>query len=307
MYIIGLDVGTTGTKAALLDEKGTVLAKGYKEYELVTGEDRRVEQSAEDWWNAAVYAIRKATEKIDPKEVRAIGLSTQGSTQVPVDKDFRPLAPAMTWMDKRAAKEGEAINRALGGPDGDGVYRKTGWGTGPSTDSSKILWIRANKKEIYDKTAYFVSTVEFMNHRLTGRNIIDPTNGTIRGLINATSGDYDEDILSFLQIGRDRLPEILPTGALVGNLTSEAAAATGLSTECEVFNGAHDQYCASLGSGTVDKGDMLIATGTTWVIFGIADKLMFCPSRIATGIHPVKGRYGALASMVSVVVLYGVW
>lgn len=299
MYLIGLDVGTTGTKAALLDENGKIIAKGYMEYELDTGEGGKVEQSAEDWWKAAVHAIRTATEGVDKKQVAAIGMSTQGSTMAAVDKDFTPLAPAMTWMDKRAAKEAKAINDALGGPNGDAVYRKTGWGTGASTDSSKILWLRANKKDVYDKAASFVSTVEYMNYKLTGNNVIDPTNGTIRGLVNTVTGQYDEEILSFLKVERERLPEIRPTGAFVGNLTAKAAEELGLSTDVKVYNGAHDQYCASLGSGTVNNGDLLLATGTTWVIFGIADKLMFTPSRIATGIHPIPGRYGALASMVS--------
>lgn len=86
---------------------------------------------------------------------------------------------------------------------------------------------------------------------------------------------------------------------MIGNLTSEAAKALGLSTNVQVFNGAHDQYCAALGSGAVHTGDMLLATGTTWVVLGVTDRPMFTSSYIAPGIHPVKNRYGAMASLVS--------
>lgn len=300
MYIIGLDVGTTGTKAALIDEKGNILGKGYQEYNLTAGDGGRIEQSADAWWDAAVFSVREAVKGIDDKtQIRAIGMSTQGSTMVAVDKYFNTLCPAITWMDKRASKEAKYINDTIGGENGYNAYLKTGWSTGASTDSAKIIWMRENMKDVYEKAHSFVSTVEFMNFKLTGNNVIDPTNGTIRGLVNTTTGQYDDQLIACVGVEKNRLPEIMPTGALVGKLTKKAASELNLSQETEVYNGAHDQYCASLGSGSVNPGDLLLATGTTWVIFGVADKLMFTPTRIATGIHPVEGRYGALASMVS--------
>ena len=133
---------------------------------------------------------------------------------------------------------------------------------------------------------------------LTGRKVIDPTNAAIRQLFNIETGDWDDELLSAAGVTRERLPEVLPVGALVGNLTEEAAKALNLSTNVKVYNGAHDQYCASLGSGAVEVGDMLLATGTTWVVLGITPDLLYTDSHISPGIHPA-GAYGAMASIVS--------
>lgn len=297
MLFIGLDVGTTGTKAVVTDRNGHILGKGYQEYELTFPRDGWVEQNAEDWWTAAVTAIRQAIATLpNVNDVAGIGLSTQGATMLAVDAACKPLAPAITWMDRRATAQAEAMTEAFGM---EAVYHKTGWRISPTCDASKIRWIREEQPDIFEKAACFVSTLEFMNHRLCGRFVVDPTNAAIRQMLDIGTGQWDPAILDFLGITPDRLPEVQPVGHCVGNLTPAAAEALGLSTDVKVFNGAHDQYCAALGAGAVNTGDMLLATGTTWVVLGVTDKPLYTPSRIAPGIHPVKGQYGAIASLVS--------
>ncbi len=297
MMFIGLDVGTTATKAVVTDREGHIYGKGYFEYELTFPAEGQVEQNAEDWWTAATKAIRQAVSTVDiPDEIVGIGLSTQGATLVAVDEKGIPLAPAITWMDHRATEQASALDKAIGA---DAVYHKTGWRLSPAADAAKIRWLQEKRPELFHKTAYFISTLEFMNYQLCGRFVIDPTNAAIRQLLNIHTGQWDPEILDFIGITPDRLPEVHPVGHVIGNLTSEAAKALGLSTNVQVFNGAHDQYCAALGSGAVHTGDMLLATGTTWVVLGVTDRPMFTSSYIAPGIHPVKNRYGAMASLVS--------
>lgn len=297
MLFIGLDVGTTATKAVVTDRNGHVYGKGYFEYELTFPGEGQVEQNAEDWWTAAVKAIRQAISTLpDPDEIVGIGLSTQGATLVAVDEKGMPLAPAITWMDQRATAQSAAADEAIGA---DVMYHKTGWGLSPVGDVAKMRWLREEQPELFQKTAYFVSTLEFMNYRLCGHFVIDPTNAAIRQLLDIHTGQWDPEILDFIGISTDRLPEIRSVGQAVGHLTPAAAKELGLSANVQVFNGAHDQYCAALGAGAVHIGDMLLATGTTWVVLGVTDQLMFTPSHIAPGIHPVKGRYGAMASLVS--------
>lgn len=295
MLVIGLDVGTTGTKAIVADEKGTVLASGYREYPLVS-RDGRVTQDAWDWWDATVRAIHTALQSVDSRQVRAIGISTQGASMLAADKHGNPLCEVITWMDTRAAREADALSSAIGKEE---IYRKCGWLPNPSLDAAKILWMRQNELETFSTADTFISTLEFINLKLTGKNVIDPTNAAIRQLFDMETGTWDDEILHFIGISRERLPQVLPVGSAVGTLTPEAAAELGLSAEVTVFNGAHDQYCASIGSGAVDTGDMLLATGTTWVVLGVTDRLLYTENHICPGSHPVKGKFGAMASLVS--------
>ncbi len=297
MLIIGLDVGTTGTKAVISDENGKIIAGGYKEYGIWSETDGKVWQNADDWWDAAVTAIREALIKVaDKSEIRAIGMSTQGASMLATDVLGKPLTHVMTWMDNRATAETEYLDKAVGG---EKIYRKCGWRLTPAGDAAKILWIKNNLPDVFDAAAYFPSTLEFMNYKLTGRMVSDPTNSAIRQLYNIESGTWDDEMLSAVGISADRLPEVIPVGATVGTLTKEAAEQLGLSCDVTVYNGAHDQYCAALGCGATNAGDMLLATGTTWVVLGVTDRLLYTKSHISPGIHPAKGCYGAMASLIS--------
>ena len=297
MITLGIDIGTTGAKALAVDEAGRVLGRGYREYGLVFPRPGWVVQDAEDWWRACVHAVREAMKLAgDADQVAAIGLSTQGATTLAVDKENNPLCPAITWMDLRAQKECDELIAAIGE---EALYRKAGWPAAPWLDAPKIAWLRRNEPGIFRAAAKFISTLEFVNFRLTGRWAIDPTNAAIRQLTDIQTGRWDGDILGFLGLEESRLPELLPSGACLGKLTKEAAAALGLNANVRVYNGAHDQYCAAIGSGVHGGGEILLATGTTWVTFGVTDRLCYSASRLCPGPFPTTGRYGVMASMVS--------
>lgn len=294
MIVLGIDVGTTGTKTIAVDESGRCIGRGYREYELITAAGGMVEQDADDWIRAIIETVRKAAEGLDISEIKAISLSTQGATMTAVGEDFKPLLPALTWMDNRAQDEVEFLRQAVGE---DYVYHSTGWGLGASYDIAKILWIKNKRPEIYAKTASFVSTIEYVNYFLTGKNVVDPTNAAIRGMYNINELGWDKKILEACGLDEALLPESLPTGAFVGNLTKETADILGLSEDVAVYNGAHDQYCAALGAGALNPGDMVLSTGTTWVVMGVTEKAVYTSNRLAPGIHPNGGLYGAMASL----------
>ena len=295
MLVIGLDVGTTGTKALVVDEAGRAVGSAYREYELTERAGGAVEQNAEDWWLAAVDTVRRATESVDKKQIGAISLSTQGASMLATDKGGAPLCPVMTWMDSRATEEVSYIEAALGA---DAVYKKCGWPLTPAGDAAKILWLKRNMPDVFERAACFPSTVEFMNRRLVGKFIADPTNAAIRQLYNIKTKSYDKEILDCICVTEERLPEVAPTGADLGELTDDAAEELGLPRGVRVFNGAHDQYAASIGSGATAAGDMMLATGTAWVVLGVTSSPLFTKSHICPGIHPAGG-YGAMASLVS--------
>lgn len=292
MYVIGLDIGTTGTKALLVDSAtGAVAGKGYRGYALIT-KGACAEQDANDWVRASIASIQEALKENENLRVSAISVSSQGASMAMVGRDGKPIGNAITWMDARAGAEAAELELRLGN---DYVYQMCGWRIHASLDAAKILYLK--RAGLEQAGCRYLSTIEIVNEFLTGRAVIDPTNAAIRQLLNIRSADWDARMLETLELSRAQLPEIEPTGALVGVLSRAAAEATGLPEGTPVYSGAHDQYCASIGAAAIRAGDMLLSAGTTWVVVGLGTQPLYTPSYIAPSIHPVPGLYGALASL----------
>lgn len=290
--VIGLDVGTTCTKALVVDENGNVVSQGSQGYPLIS-DGLKIEQRAQDWVDASRAAISKAVAGLKDCEVAAISLSTQGGSTVAIDANGVCIGNAWTWMDGRSVTQTAQLEKALGG---DYIYKTTGWRVDPALDAAKILNMKSMPE--YKNAKKYLTTLEIVNRWLTGNDAIDPTNAAMRQVYNVEKNDWDEALLKEVGLVRDELPAVLATGALVGGLTEQAAKETGLKAGIPIYNGAHDQYCASIGAGAVHDGDMLLSAGTTWVLMGISRKPLFTESCIAPGKHPVEGLYGAIASLI---------
>ena len=292
--VIGIDVGTTCTKALAVDAQGAVIGQGSQGYDLISS-GHCIEQRAQDWNAAVAAAVRQAVAGIDPHSVTALSFSTQGGSTVALDGDGNFLGNAWTWMDSRSAEEADAVEREVGG---DYIYRTTGWRINPALDAAKLRRMKSMPE--YAGAVRYLTTLEVVNEYLTGNPAIDPTNAAMRQLYSVEANDWDPAMLKAAGISRDVLPQVLPTGALVGALLPKAAVALGLPAGIPVYNGAHDQYCASIGAGAVHDGDMLLSAGTTWVLMGVGKKPMFTSTFVAPGKHPAPLRpWSALAPLFS--------
>lgn len=290
-YVIGLDVGTTAAKALAVSEEGKVIAEKHVGYELISS-GCCIEQRAEDWVDAARVILADIAKQLPDAEPVGIGLSTQGASMVAVDADGKPIGNAYTWMDTRSKVEADEIEAELGG---EYVYRTSGWRTNPVLDAAKIRYMR--KRPEFAAAKKYLSTVEIVNAYLTGNDVIDPSNAAIRQLFNVEEGKWDAKLMAAAGTNESELPEVRPTGALVGGLTAQAAAETGLPEGLPVYNGALDQYCSSLGAGAVHDGDVLLSAGTTWALVMITTNPVFTPSFVSPGKHPEEGLYCALVSL----------
>lgn len=290
--VIGLDIGTTCAKALAVDAKGAVVGQGSSGYRLHSS-GCRIEQDAGDWTRASAEAVRQAVKNLDVGAVKAISLSTQGASTAAVDAAGKPMGYALTWMDSRATAEADEIEQELGG---DYVYRTSGWKINPALDAAKIRHM--GKDPAFAGAFKYLSTVEIVNGWMTGNSVIDPTNAAIRQLYNVEENRWDDKLLRAAGITQEQLPQVLATGAKVGELCQQAAEQMGLLPGVAVYNGAHDQYCAAIGAGAVRDGDLLLSAGTTWVLMGVGTKPLFTDSYIAPGKHPVEGLYGAIASLI---------
>ena len=148
MYVLGIDIGTTGTKSMLISEHGKVLTSAYKEYSLITPTGF-VEQDARDWWETVVSTVRECMKSLPSKdEVRALSMSTQGGSMVMVDENCEPLDNAITWMDTRGAKQEEELDRAVGA---EKIYLTSGWRLSGTLMATKFVWLREHKPELFAK------------------------------------------------------------------------------------------------------------------------------------------------------------
>lgn len=294
MYVIGLDIGTTGTKALIVNDDGEVYGRGYKGYGVITGEGGVIEQNPKDWWNATVHAVSIACKDIDKTKIKAISLSTQGASSVLVDEHCTPMGNALTWMDKRAYLEAEELLSEFGE---DYFYQRTGWDMNASLDACKLLWLKKHRPEVVKRAHKFLSTIDYLNYHLVESYVIDPTNAAIRQLADINDSQWMDEVLTYIGVSADLLPAIIETGKSIGRLTENAAAELGLTMDVEVYNGAHDQYCSALGSGSINNGDVMLGTGTAWVVMGIVDKPLFTDSKISPAKHMVPDLWGALASV----------
>ena len=292
-YLIGIDVGTTGTKSMLLSETGRIVAHAYSGYPCQAPGTGMVEQDAEDWWRAVVKTVRAVTA--DPqfaRNVAAISLSLQGGTLVPVDRNIRPLHPAIVWSDKRCEDQYRGFNATH---EPDYIYQKTGWHLSPGLNAMQIAWLRDNRPDVFERAAMFLSVPDYISMRMTGRAVVDISDVGINQLADIRTGKYDKGILDFIGIREEQLGEIVPSCTVIGKLLPAVAEELGLPRSVKLVAGAHDQYAALLGAGITGTGDVMIGTGTAWVVTALTEEPCF-ESGFAQSI-PASGRWGSLVSL----------
>lgn len=296
-YLLGIDVGTTGTKSLLFSSDGELLGHAYRGYEMRTPQVGYSEQNAEDWWEAVCQTVREVCA--DPqigKAVAAISLSLQGGTMVAVDENMQPVRPAMVWNDARCGVQKEAYLQEVG--EAESMYQKTGWRLGNGLLAMEIRWMKETEPELFEKTAMFLSVPDYISMKMTGIPAVDLSDAGINQLADIRSGGYDPEILKFAGITEDKLPKIVHSGDVIGHLTEEAAQAMGLSTDAVLVAGAHDQYAVALGAGATNAGDILIGSGTCWVVTAIGDEPAF-ETGLSQSVAAVPGKWGSLLSLSS--------
>ena len=296
-YMIGMDIGTTGTKAILFGEDGSPIAHAYRGYTLSTPAVGRSEHDAEGYLSAVIETVREVCEGRNIADrVAAIAFSTQGGTLIPVDEAGVPVRPAIVWNDHRCAAEREAYVREVGDPLT--VYRKTGWKLGTGLPLLTVRHLKDNEPDTFAKAARFLTVPDFVSLRLTKRAAVDFSNAGINQLVDIEKKQYDGTLLTFAGIKEEMLPDLVPSGEVIAPLSKEGAALLGLSEKTLLISGAHDQYAVALGTGANRAGDILIGSGTCWVVTAIGNETDF-KSNLAQSVAAVPGLFGSLSSLSS--------
>ncbi len=257
-------MGTTAIKAALFGLDGSIQGLAYLEYPLARPAPLHVEQDALAWWELTKAAVRNALSQKDgsASQVKALGISAQGISFVPVDNKARPLSNALTWLDTRAIEQARRLQERF--PQAE-AFRKLGIVFNPAYTLTKIMWLKENEPEVFERAFKFCTAQDFLTARLVGKFITDHSiaGGTL--IHDVTQLKWSTDMLKVTQVPREKLPDIAWAGTALGKLRPGAAQELDLSTEVEVVLGGHDQECAALGAGLRPE-DVTISLGTASIL-----------------------------------------
>ena len=294
--LMGLDVGTTAIKALVFDIEGNVVASAKHACGLITPAEGWVEQDPEDLWRGVVETARAVARQIGGGDrIVAMAQSSQGGTTIPVDAGGRPVRNAISWMDQRADEQARAVEATLGG---EWVRRTTGFAVIPGLPLQHIAWLRQHRAGEFSASRHFLFVNDFVGRRLTGRLCMNPSDASITQLMGLTERQWNQRLLESVGIGSDQLSPIRPSGEVIGTVSVSGAEATGLPRDVLVVNGAHDQYCAAVGTGVTEPGRVLLSCGTAWVVLAVPASLeVGLASGMAISRHAVEGRWGALRSL----------
>lgn len=299
-YLLGIDIGTSGTKTLLCDHAGEVLATAMAEHDISSPKPGWSEQSPEQWWDATCKATRAVLKKAKVKkdQVTAIGLSGQMHGSVFLGDGPKPLRPALLWNDQRTAAQCDAIETKAGGRkkliDMVGNPALTGF-TAP-----KILWVREHEPKIYAKTRHILLPKDYIRYCMTGEYATEVGDASGTLLLDVKKRDYNTKLLGLLDIDRALLADVHESHVVSGKLHKDGAAALGLAQGTPVVGGSGDQPAGAVGNGIVASGIVSATLGTSGVVFAHADTPTYdTQGRVHTMCSAVEGKWCVFGCMLS--------
>lgn len=308
--LLGIDIGTSGTKTVLLNEKGKVLASATSTYDLLSPKVGWYEQRPLDWWGAVCESVQEVIKKAKIKkpgtEITAIGLSGQMHGSVFLDSKGRVLRPALLWNDQRTGEECAEIEAAVGGKEA--LVKLVANPALTGFTAPKILWLRKNEPKRFELTKKVLLPKDFVRLMMTGEYATEASDASGTLLLDVARRDWSGELLGKLKLSADLLPNVYESTDVTGTLTKEAAIAMGLEGgegKIKVVGGAADNAAAAVGNGIVRSGMLASSIGTSGVMFAHADSVAIDlgggsgGGRVHTMCHAVPGKWCVFGCMLS--------
>jgi xylulokinase len=289
---IGIDVGTSGTKALAINSRGKILGQALATYPIYHPKPLWSEQDPDDWWDATVKAVRAIVRqaKLKAADVKAIGLSGQMHGSVFLDKNNKVVRRALLWNDQRTAPECEEIERRAGGRAE--LIRMVANPALTGFTAPKILWLRNHEPRNFSKTAKVLLPKDEIRRRLTGEFATEVSDASGMLLLDVVHRRWSSKLLEKLELDRSLLATCHESEEVTGKLTRETAKQLGLSTDCVVVGGAGDCAAGAVGNGIVRRGVLSTSIGTSGVVFVHSDSPQVDPQgRLHTFCHAVRGKW----------------
>jgi xylulokinase len=304
-FVLAIDLGTGGPKVAVLSALGQIVAHDFAPVGIDLTEDGGAEQSPDAWWGAIVSSARRALAEsgVAPERVVGMGCTAQWSGTVPVDDGGVAVGPAITWLDSRGARAVRETVRGAVNVQGYSASKLARWvrrtGGIPSLSGKDpvghIHFLRTQRPDVYRAAAVFLEPVDYLNLRLTGLARASHDSITVHWVTDnrdITAVAYDDALVELAGLERSKLPELVPTGSVLGGLAADAADELGLLVGTPVVSGTGDLHSAAVGSGAVDDfaGHLYIGT-SSWISCHVPFKKTDALTNIASIPSGIPGRY----------------
>jgi len=265
MYLIGVDLGTSACKTVIFSLEGRKISEAQREYLVYHPRPTWAEQKPLEWWEAAAETIKESVRKAGVRGDEIVGLAvdSQREAVVPIGEDGEELYNSIIWLDGRTRPQTEEIRSAISEEE---ILSITGAGLNPVFSASKILWLKENKPEIFEKTRVFLCAKDYIVYKLTGQPATDYSMASRTLLFDVRKRRWSEEICSAIGIPVEKLPPPKESTAIIGEVTREASEKTLLPRGLPVVNGGGDRPCECLGAGVTKEGRVNIGTGTGTVV-----------------------------------------
>jgi xylulokinase len=296
--IIAHDLGTTGNKASLHSDDGKMLQHCTISYPAHFASGGVAEQNPMDWWNAVGGASKKLLQmaNVSADQITGIGISGQMMGAIFLDENFNPTRDAIIWADFRAQKQSDLLIEKIGL---EKAYKKLGHRLNPTYSISKVMWVRDNQPDIWAKTKHICIAKDFVNQKLTGRFVTEPSDASSTNCFDQIKLNWDTEILSAANIPISYFPEIVTSTTVIGGLTKDAADHVGLNAGTPVVAGGGDGPMAALGAGIIEPSDgaYVCMGSSSWVAVSTDKPLHDSKMRSMTWNHIVPNKFSPTATM----------
>jgi gluconokinase len=264
-FFIGVDIGTTSTKAIVFSAAGRIKGISSKGYEILVPQPDWAEQDPAAILAAVIAAVREAVDAaaVAGRDIAAVGFSAATHSLIALDADHQPLTKSLIWADNRSLAQAERLKQSTAAPH---LYRRTGSPIHPVSVLTKLMWLRESEPQTFSRAAKFVSVKEYVFYHLFKQYIVDYSIASATGLLNIERRNWDEEALTLAGISRGQLSELVPTTHVVRGLQAPYAEAMGLAPDVPVVVGANDGALANVGVGAVTPGECALTIGTSGAV-----------------------------------------
>src|SRR3954468_1448963 len=291
-HLLGIDIGTSGTKTLICDEDGTVLATAMAEHPISSPKPGWSEQNPEDWWQATCRATRAVLKKakVKPADIGGVGLSGQMHGSVFLGDGEKALRPALLWNDQRTAEQCRQIEDKAGGREA--LIELVANPALTGFTAPKILWVRQHEPKVYARTKHVLLPKDYIRYRMTGEYATEVSDASGMLLLDVVNRTWSDKLLSLLEIDRALLARLYESPEVTGALHEEGAKALGLTPGVPVVGGAGDQAAGAVGNAILSAGVVSATLGTSGVVFAHSERPTRDPQgRVHTMCHAVPGKW----------------
>ncbi len=263
--VVGIDSSTQSTKAIAWTKTGELVTEGRCPIDLLNPRLYWFEQNSRDWWNSCQVALQQLAEKIKTERIAGISISNQRETVAFIDEGGKDIRPSMVWLDERSRKQVEELSSHIGA---DIIHDITGRPVDITPVLYRLVWLKKNEPQAFEKTRFFVDVQAYLVYRLSGQWKTGWFSADPMGYFDIRKKEYSPRLLNYLGLSADRFPQAFAPGTKIGSITEEAARQTGLLPETPIFAGGGDGQCAALGTACITSDQAYINLGTA-VVSGV--------------------------------------